>query len=148
MKSHNTDYNTSEVSSREVSEFHFASQTSSTDLFAVAFSVYYNISVFFSKIINCFYLKLLSEMAKIIFFFLSLWRASGKFFYGFVSVLSFVHMILLFTSFIFIFYQTNISNASNGFHIYCFYNDNFLNTSKCNFLNVVDVDILSKCCVC
>ncbi len=55
---------------------------------------------------------------------------NGKCFYGFVSVFSFVHMILLFPSFIVIFYQTNISNASNGFHIYCFYNDNFLNISK------------------
>ncbi len=35
---------------------------------------------------------------------------SGKCFYGFVSVLSFVHInvILLFPSFIVIFYQTNI----------------------------------------
>ncbi len=100
-------------------------------------------------------------MAKIIFFFLSLWRASGKCFYGFVSVQSFVHMILLFPSFIVIFYQTNIlfmmfffsfslPLTSNGFHMYYFFcHDNFLNTLEIlKPLNVVDVDILGKCCVC
>ncbi len=91
---------------------------------------------------------------------------SGKCFYGFVSVLSFVHInvILLFPSFIVIFYQTNILRypvhdvilsfspplTSNGFHIYyLFCNDNFLNAFEIvKPLNVVDVDILSKCCVC
>ncbi len=91
---------------------------------------------------------------------------SGKCFYGFVSVQSFDHInvIPLFPSFIVIFYQTNILRypvhdvvlsfslplISNGFHIYyLFCNDNFRNAFEMlNPLNAVDVDILSKCCVC
>ncbi len=89
---------------------------------------------------------------------------SGKCFYGFVSVFSFVHMILLFPSFIVIFYQTNILRypvhdvilsfslplTSNDFYMYYFFCiDNFLNAFEIvKPLNVVDVDILSKCCVC